>query len=373
MTRRSFGSVRQLPSGRWQARYPLRNGQVRAAEQTFRTKTDAQRYLATVEADQLRGVLRTPDGADVPLLSDWAARHVAAQRGRLTPKTLALYESLLRSCISPGLGHRRLDRLQKIEVREWVAALTARGLSASRVRQALVVLSQVLDAAVDDDLIAVNPCRGVRPPRLPQTEPVILAPKDVDRLRDAIRPPFGLLVDLLAYGGLRIGEAFALRRGCVDLTHHELTVEESLSETAGRHSFGPTKTHQRRVVTLPSFLVDDLREHLAAMSTRDRSELLFVGRTGKPLHYNAFRRWTWDPATRAAGLVGLTPHDLRATCASWVADTAGVLEAARRLGHSRSSVTTRHYARPVQGRDLDVAAQLDALRTQRRPPDAGRA
>lgn len=234
------------------------------------------------------------------------------------------------------------------------------------------MLSQVLDAAVDDDLIAGNPCRGVRPPRLPQTEPVILAPQDVERLREAVRPPFGLLVDLLAYGGLRIGEAFALRRRCVDLTHHQLTVEESLSETSGRHSFGPTKTHQRRVVTLPSFLVHDLREHLATMSAAAPRDLLFVGRTGKPLHYNAFRRWTWDPATRAAGLVGVTPHDLRATCASWVADTAGVLEAAKRLGHSRSSVTTRHYARPVQGRDLDVAAHLDTLRPQKRPSDAGR-
>lgn len=117
VTRRRFGSVRQLASGRWQARYPLRNGQLGSAPQTFRTKTDALRYLATVETDLLRGVFRTPDAAEVPLLSDWAARHVAAQQGRLTPKTLALYESLLRSCIGPGLGHHRLDRLQKIEVR----------------------------------------------------------------------------------------------------------------------------------------------------------------------------------------------------------------------------------------------------------------
>lgn len=368
MTRRRFGSVRRLPSGRWQARYPLATGELRAAPRTFATKTEAQRYLSTVEADQLRGLWRGPE-VHVPLLSKWAERHIAAQRGRLTPKTQALYESLLRSCINPTLGNRRLDKLQKIEIREWVAELTARGLSASRVRQALVVLSQVLDAAVDDDLITINPCRGVRPPRLPQTEPVILAPQDVARLRAVIRPPFGVLVDLLAYGGLRLGEAFALRRRCVDLRGRELTVEESLAETGGRLSFGPTKTHQRRVVTLPAFLAADLRAHLAAMPVQAPDALLFVGRTGQPLHYNAFRRWTWDPATRAADLDGVTPHDLRATCASWVADTAGVLEAAKRLGHSRSSITTRHYARPVQGRDLDVATRLDALRrrSQQRP------
>ena len=114
-----------------------------------------------------------------------------------------------------------------------MATLTARGLSASRVRQALGVLSQ-----------------------------------DVARLRSAIRPPFGVLVDLLAQAGLRLGEAFALRRGCADVERRELTVEESLSETGGRLSFGPTKTHQRRVVTLPVFLADDLRDHLAALPRR---------------------------------------------------------------------------------------------------------
>ena len=59
-------------------------------------------------------------------------------------------------------------------------------------------------------------------------------------------------------------------------------------------------------------------------------------------------------------LHGVTPHDLRATHASWVIDGGGsVLEAAARLGHAAGTVTTRHYARPVAGRDAEVAARLD--------------
>ena len=65
---------------------------------------------------------------------------------------------------------------------------------------------------------------------------------------------------------------------------------------------------------------------------------------------------------RRVGLVGVTPHSLRASCASWVAESDGVLEGARRLGHSRSSVTTRHYARPMMGGDAVVAERLDAAR-----------
>ncbi|MEU5372101.1 GntR family transcriptional regulator [Streptomyces sp. NPDC005951] len=61
----------------------------------------------------------------------------------------------------------------------------------------------------------------------------------------------------------------------------------------------------------------------------------------------------------AAGLTDVTPHDLRASHGTGVADRYGVMTAAHRLGHSNASVTTRHYARPVVGRDEQVAEASD--------------
>lgn len=116
-------------------------------------------------------------------------------------------------------------------------------------------------------------------------------------------------------------------------------VAESLIEIDGRFSFGPTKTHQVREVELIT------------------DALVFTSRTGGPVRYRSLRR-SFDAACRRVGLVDVTPHSLRASCASWVAESDGVLEAARRLGHSRSSVTTRHYARPMVGGDTVVADRL---------------
>ena len=53
---RSFGNIRKLPSGRYQARYWHLGKQI-AADTTFANKTDARRWLATVEADMVRGDL----------------------------------------------------------------------------------------------------------------------------------------------------------------------------------------------------------------------------------------------------------------------------------------------------------------------------
>jgi len=69
-------------------------------------------------------------------------------------------------------------------------------------------------------------------------------------------------------------------------------------------------------------------------------------------------------AVAAAGLEDVTPHDLRAMHASWIADArGGVMTAARRLGHANASVTTRHYARPIDERDGQDAKHLDKLGT----------
>ncbi|WP_089012476.1 tyrosine-type recombinase/integrase [Micromonospora inositola] len=99
-------------------------------------------------------------------------------------------------------------------------------------------------------------------------------------------------------------------------------------------------------------MIDRLRQHLAELP-EDPDAFLFPGRqqrtAGRPQSYNGWK-YRFDRAVEQAGLTDLIPHELRATHGSWVADSHGVLFAARRLGHSNASVMTRHYARAVDGR-----------------------
>jgi integrase len=124
------------------------------------------------------------------------------------------------------------------------------------------------------------------------------------------------------------------------------------------------------MVPLPRSLLVELQRHLDGQVPARTEALLFTSRTGGPVRYRSLRR-SFDAACRRVGLLGVTPHSLRASCASWVAESDGVLEAARRLGHSRSSVTTRHYARPLAGGDRVAADHLDAARTAARSAAAG--
>ena len=89
--------------------------------------------------------------------------------------------------------------------------------------------------------------------------------------------------------------------------------------------------------------------------------LVFVSRHGLPVRHSNFIHRVWTPACKAAGVVA-RPHDLRASHATWLYDAGwSPVEIAARLGHAKATITTKHYARRVVGRDVEIAAGLDGV------------
>ena len=105
-----------------------------------------------------------------------------------------------------------------------------------------------------------NPSLGVKLPRAVRTEMACLTAEEVERLGDAVPIPYRPLIHVLAYGGLRWGEAVALRRRRCDLDAGRLIVAESLADVNGRAIFGDTKTHRVRKTRIPRFLVEELSD-----------------------------------------------------------------------------------------------------------------
>lgn len=186
---------------RWIARYrgPDRMERSRA----FSRRGDAERFLYDRESAKARGEWIDPELAKTAL-HNWVDRWRGTMV-HLKPKTRAGYESLLRTLILPELGRAPLGEIDPLWVREWVARLAGRGLSASRVRQAYCLLAAILRAAVESGYIVRTPCVGVRLPRLPQREMLFLSATQVRDLAEAAGG-YGTLIYVLAYGGLRWGE-----------------------------------------------------------------------------------------------------------------------------------------------------------------------
>ena len=307
MGRRQFGTIRKLPSGRWQASYWHR-GCRHFAEITFRTKADAGGYLSSMETTILRGMWINPMGARIPFLQ-WAEEWTATIVD-LRPSTKARDLGYLQRYVLPRFGGCDLGDIDHMAVRSWVSELNASGLAPATTVKAVQILSKIMRAAVQARLLPASPCEGIRLPRIERREMRFLNASEVDALSDAIHPRYRAVVLLAAYGGLRAGELFGLRAKRVDPLRRTVTIAETVVHVGGHLHFGPPKTKAgRRIVPLPRVAAEPLTAHLETYA-RKPDDLVFAAPDGGPVQLNVWRQRFWVPAVRAAGLVHLRPHDL---------------------------------------------------------------
>jgi integrase len=205
--------------GGYQVRYRDPNGRARA--KSFKRKVDASRFAQAVEADKARGNWLDPRLARVTF-----RRYVEEWRPSITnlkPSTKAGYESLLRTHILPAFGDTALGKITPKDIRAFIGKIESR-LSPARVRQAYRLLSMILKSAVESDYISKSPCVGIRLPKWSKREMLFLDADQVKKLAEAVGTKHETLVYLLAYGGLRWGEAVALRRGRCNLLKRARTL-----------------------------------------------------------------------------------------------------------------------------------------------------
>jgi integrase len=245
----------------------------------------------------------------------------------------------------PGLGDRRLGGVTVADVRAFFSDLVARGVGVPTLEAVKRLLHRVFEVALEEDRVSRNPVRGVKLPQAARRHPRFLDPSEISSIAEEIPERYRALVYLLAYGGLRIGEASALRVRNLDLTRGIIMVVENAPEVRGRRFTGETKSRRVRAVHIPPFLRDMLTEHLATNgNAQDPRALVFTGPEWGAIRQNAFRARLFQPAARRAGVEPVpTVHDLRHTAASLMARAGYTMrEAQEMLGHARTTMTDRY-------------------------------
>jgi integrase len=362
--------VRKAPGGRpgWQARYYDPAGRRRT--KTFKLKEDARAFANTAEADIVRGQWIDPAGGKVRF-EEWFDRWWTTTVN-LRPSTRARDESYARNHLLPHFGTMQLAAIDHFAIRSWVAELAASGLAPATVVKAHQLIGKVLRAAVDAQLIPSSPAERVPLPRVEREEMRFLGPDEIARLAATIDPRYRALVLVGAYGGLRAGELFGLRRRRVELLHARVEVAEILVDVRGHQLFGSPKTRAgHRTVPLPRSVTEELASHLGRVSGGP-DDLVFTAPHGGPIRASGFRRRVWLPAVDAAGLAPLRLHDLRHTAvALWIAAGASSTEIATRAGHSSVSTVLDRYGHLLPERRGEVTDALEEMAQAASGTEAG--
>jgi integrase len=335
----------------------------------FTTKRDAKAFAATTEAAKLTGAYIAPSLGKVTvgqLGPAWLVR-----QGHLKPSAYRPLESAWRKHVEPRWSATPIGNVRHTDVVAWVAELSAR-LSASTVSTVYSVLARVLGDAVKDRLLASNVARGVKLPRRTRRQNVYLTVEQLHELAEEAGR-YRSLVLLLGVGGLRWGEAAALRVADIDFLRRRVHLHRNAVMVGGKAVVGSLKSGQSRTVVLPSFVVDALS--LTAKG-KGRGELLWPSRAGGHLGPPTAKSWLFGAVERCQEAANaarakeakngdepttpafprITAHALRHTAAS-LAISAGANPKVvqRMLGHASAAMTLDVYADLFES-DLDTVA-----------------
>jgi integrase len=353
--RRHFGSVRKLPSGRYQASYwhlAVRH----TAPRTFTKKGDARAWLSNIETTIHRGDWVDPSGGRMTVteLADrWKERDPSKRSS-----TQARDETILRVHILPTLGARNVHLVTPADIQRLVNGW-AQQLAPRTVIRQYAVMRVLFAYSVRARWISRTPCDAIKLPRLEAIRRRMPTPGEVADIAEATTELYSTMVWLGAVLGLRWGKVAGLTVKSLDLLKGTITVSHQLTRDGALAA--PKSQAGIRRLTVPAPLVDRLAKHMAiaGITGQDRDALLFRSSNGDPLHYSNWRQRVWIPAVGTAGLNGVSFHDLRRTSASeMVALGIDVKTAQARLGHSSVRMTLDVYAQALPSADRTAAEQL---------------
>lgn len=364
------GTTRQLPSGRWQARFRGPDGVMRPAPVTFDTKLDATSWLNGQALDVERGTWHPAEARETGTMTlrDYSATWLAARD--LKPRTRLLYRDLLDHQVLPDLGDARLDRISPTTVRNWYGTLDPS--TPTRRAHAYSLLRSIFTTAVADDLVATNPCRirGAGSSKRTSTTK-IASLGELEIITAAMPERYRPMILLASWCGLRFGELAELRRKDVHLETSEdgdvergtLRVERAVTSRDGQVFVGdPKSAAGKRTVSIPPHLLPAVTAHLDRLVPPAADSLLFPAASGKHLSPTTLQG-PWSKARAKAGRDDLRFHDLRHTGATLAAATGATLaELMTRLGHSTPAAALR-YQHAAADRDRAIAEALSGFAT----------
>jgi integrase len=364
------GSIRSRGKGTWELTLDLGRDAEGKRKRKFvtvkGTKAQAQQRLRAMLSLTDKGIpVATTKITFSQWLTKWMAGYVIP---KLRQKTIERYQGLIDKHLVPYIGHVELTKLTPIDVATLEAKLLDNGMAPKGVEMVHNVISGAYKYAVSMEVAWRNPVKSVTPPKVIRKEvepPEIAKVRGILSLAEAEEHPLFACFHLIAYTGLRRGEAIGLRHQDLNLEAGTISIVQTIIRSLHKGIIvEPTKTNAgRRMIDLDDETIDVLRAHLGKQLLRrmelegsyEDNGLVFPGPLGEPLNPMAVTRGFQSFAKRM-GFNGGKVHDLRHFHASVMLQNGqSLLLVSKRIGHASVSTTGDVYGHLLPGWQKEAA------------------
>lgn len=343
--------IRQLPSGLWAATVYTPAGRI---TETRELRGAVKEWAGKLEADIHRGEFLDPRLARHTVAEVWT-KYSGARRLEMASRKRD--ESHWRCWVEPRWGRVPVGDILKPDVQTWVNQMESDKVGGWTIIAALNVLKAVLELAVDAGWMRTNPARRVRPP---------VAPAHADRVIDADEEA-ALLARLdEMYPGRRDARLFVETMFDTGGRWEEVAAvsREAVNLRAGLVAFGPVMERDGTVREYPKGarsrhdpafrsapIGADLLGRLRPVALATAAGgLVFTAPKGGSLLYPTWLRRVWRPVVAVLDKPWPTPHDIRHSFGTRLADAGVPMHDRMALMGHKDTRSGQRYTHSGEGR-----------------------
>lgn len=321
----------------------------------FKSKKDAQlAYIRLVENNPLNDKEIKKTFRDIYDL--WVEEY----KTQVKESSFITINNLFKYHILPELGHYYIKSITHADLQK---AVSEWAKSIKKVSKAKMAAGQVFRYAVRHDYIDKDPTALVKVPRAQVEETEFENYLDFDELRlfletadKILDKKWSTFLYLLAFTGLRRGEALALEWKDIDFNNKTLRVDKAISKAIEGYTVGSTKTTSgTRTISLGDILIEKLKGY----KEDAMGPLVFPNSEGRHTTFSQpLRKIT--RVCKAAGLKHISTHGLRHThCCLLFESGATIAYVQHRLGHKSSAITLDIYNHVTKGKEKEGTELFD--------------
>ncbi len=340
---------------------PLTGKQKRTMKRGFKTIKEAELALARIKLDVANGTYRQERAETYQELYDlWVSQYEKTVEESTFVKTTGIFKNH----ILPAMGTYKIEKINvdvcQKHIDEWAAKL-------KKFRMVKAYAAKVLEFAIKRGYIQTNPFTHVDMPTTVSKKAIITDEDEAENFytreqlikflscleQESNYKAFALF-RLLAFSGMRKGEALALTWNDLNFTTNELRINKALSRGKDNQLYvKSTKTGVARTIKMDDNTITILKEWkkkqkqdylVLGFNTMQPKQLVFSNEINEYLQPTKTRKWILHVQNKY-GLSTITTHGLRHTHCSLLFEAgASLKEVQDRLGHSDIQTTMNIYA-----------------------------
>jgi integrase len=346
---------------------PVTGKRKRKKQRGFKTKRDAEKALAQIEAEFFKGTYIEPS---TMLYKEYMVDWFKGKKLSIGEQTSKVYENIIFGRIIPVLGNVPLSKITALQLQNYVNELKMEGLASRTVKKVFEVLRNSLEHAKDLELIQKNVATKVKLPKIEKKELEAWEQKDVLNFLQHAEPDRLYIAFYLALStGMRQGEILGLRWMDINLEKKTLYIRQTLKHDGKGFLVGGKTKSSNRSVGLTDETVTLLKEHKENLQMQRVNkgsglqgiDLVISTESGNPVNPANLRR-SFNKIVQNSSVPRITFHGLRHTHATLLLSKGvNIKVISERLGHQNITITLNTYSHVLPTMQEEAIKQISNI------------